>query len=78
MVIRKPRSDKGVKRIVRLQEPRLFHVQMIPDDAIEGGIVKALDKDLARMKKKNPSATIKTVLVDWLGKYLGLIEENES
>lgn len=72
MTERKPRSDKGTPRIPRMQKPRPISVQMIPDDKVEGAIVKALDKDLAHMKKTNPKANIKTVLVEWLAEYLGL------
>ena len=72
MVIRKQRSDKGTRRIARIQDPRVISMQMIPDDKIEGAIVKAIDKDLARLKKENPRANVKTVLIGWLSDYLGL------
>lgn len=72
MTVRKERSDKGKKRVVYIDEPRVVSFQLKLDDPVEKRIWKAINDDKARALKTNPKANISKVLIDWLADYLGL------
>lgn len=75
MTERKPRSDKGTKRVVYINPPRVVSFQLNLDDPVEKRIWKAIDDDKTRALKTNPKANVSKVLIDWLADYLGLKQE---
>jgi len=67
---RKPRSDKGVRRVVRKHPPHNISFQLL-DEPLERDVSKSIRQELERMKRKDPKATVKSVILLWLGEYLG-------
>lgn len=68
---RRPRNDIDQKRVETEQEPERI-LLYIPGYGIGPKISRALHNDLKVAKKKNPKATISTVLIDWISDHLGL------
>lgn len=71
IVIKKKRSDAGTKRIARTQESERVTLYL-PGHGIGPKIAKAIESSVIQAKRKDPTASVSSVLIEWLSDYLGI------